>query len=111
MNIQEFLDDGLPETLLLAIIETKKRFEDTRPHGLKSESDRWVYDNDYYRPILIDEVKKSWHLVTSQPEHECPFTNDRIVHMWICVRKNKYTEARLLEDARTRGRSRSLCVS
>lgn len=100
-EIQRFIAKGTPETLIEAVLNARKEIEENeKQYGLEAQSDRWVYDLGHFRPLLISIVKKHWATLTDSQSYDCPFTDDRIVHMCICCRKNTYTVGELLADVR-----------
>jgi hypothetical protein len=98
LNIASFIANGTPELLLESILQTRDEFDRDTPHGLKAGSDRWLYDIGYYRPILIESIKRNWGLLVDQEPHECPFNDDCIAHMWVSTRKSEYDLNQLRED-------------
>ena len=110
MNIHKLLAVGTPETLIEAVINTLENFEDNAHEtwGLKAGSDEWLYNLSHYRPILLNSIREHWAAITDMQPHRCPFNEDTLIHMWVCVRKNVYTIDRLREDLKTRRNASSL---
>lgn len=99
MNIKKFIAIGTPERLIEAVIKTRQQIDSENPHGLKAGSDRWTYDMSFFRPLLIDQIRRTWCEATGHEPYDFPFRDDIVMHMWIACRKCEYTLEALMDDS------------